>query len=278
MQRVLKDQLRRAFDERALQVHYQPKFHLTTGGLRGVEALLRWRTADGTWVAPSTFVPLLEEMEMISEVGAWLFERTAMDCAWWRDRGLDVGRMAINVSPLQLRCKNFLSWVLTVSDSWSLLGTGLDIELTESTLLPEPANMAAAMDALVAADVRFALDDFGTGYSSLDLLMRLPVRYLKIDRSFVGRMLSNAKAASLVEAIIQMSHAIGLETIAEGVETADQLHRLRALGADIGQGHYFLPAMSREELLEQLRPRSGRCFHPAAAGWSGTMPASAQSA
>jgi EAL domain-containing protein (putative c-di-GMP-specific phosphodiesterase class I) len=111
------------------------------------------------------------------------------------------------------------------------------------------------MEALVGANVRFALDDFGMGYSSLDLLMRLPVSYLKIDRSFIARMLSSCKAGALVEAIVRMGHEIGLETIAEGIETPEQLQRLWELRCEIGQGHYFCAALAREQLLEWHRTR-----------------------
>ncbi|MEJ0040524.1 MAG: EAL domain-containing protein [Gammaproteobacteria bacterium] len=259
---VLRDQLQRALDQRELQVHYQPKFHLATGALQGVEALLRWQTHAGVWISPETFVPVLEETGMIDEVGTWLFERTATDSAYWRSHGQSVVRMAINVSPVQLRRKEFLSWVLSTCGSWRALDTGLDIELTESTLLPQSNEFVTAMHALAAANVRLALDDFGTGYSSLGLLMRLPVRHLKIDRSFVAQMSSSRKALAVVEAIIRMGREIGLETIAEGIETGQQLQHLRALGCDIGQGYYFSPALCRDELLTHLQsidtaPRSG---------------------
>jgi EAL domain-containing protein (putative c-di-GMP-specific phosphodiesterase class I) len=193
-------------------------------------------------------------------VGGWLFEQAAADAAWWRRRGLDIGRIAINVSPLQLRHADFLPWVLSMCGSWKAQGTVLDIELTESALLGEPGNIVEAMEALVGANVRFALDDFGMGYSSLDLLMRLPVSYLKIDRSFVARMLSSCKAATLVEAIVRMGHEIGVETIAEGIETAEQLQRLWELECELGQGHYYCAAMDREQLLEwrRSRPRLAR--------------------
>lgn len=255
MRRVPRERLKRAFENRELQVHYQPKFHLDTFELRGVEALLRWHTPANDWISPSIFVPMLEETGLIGEVGAWLFEQAAADADWWRRRGLDIGRIALNVSPLQLRSDDFLPWVLNMCGSWNSQGTALDIELTESALLSEPERIVDAMEALVGANVRFALDDFGMGYSSLDLLMRLPVSYLKIDRSFIARMLTSCKADALVEAIVRMAHEIGVETIAEGIETADQLQRLWELNCEIGQGHYFCPAMAREQLLEWLRTR-----------------------
>lgn len=255
MGRVLMDRLRRAVVERNLQLHYQPKFHLASMEMRGVEALLRWRLPEGDWVSPSIFVPMLEKAGLIGEVGAWLFERAAADAAWWRQQGLDIGRIAINVSPLQLQSDEFLPWMLNRCDAWNAQGTMFDAELTESTLLSNPGRIVDAMEALVGANVRFALDDFGMGYSSLDLLMRLPVSYLKIDRSFVAGMLTCTKADLLVEAIVRMGHEVGVEVIAEGIETSDQLQRLWELGCDIGQGYHFSPARAREPLLEWLRTR-----------------------
>src|SRR5690606_10929376 len=158
MQSMLKKQLQRAFQLGELQVHYQPKFHLATGGLHGVEALLRWRTVSGQWIAPATFVPVLEDTGLIDDVGIWLFQRTAADAAYWRCQGCDVGRVAINVSLLQLRRAGFLDWVLAISSSWSEWGASLELELTESSLLPDPAAMVEPMNALAAANVRFALD------------------------------------------------------------------------------------------------------------------------
>lgn len=258
MQSMLKRQLQRAFEIGELGVHYQPKFHLDSGRLQGVEALLRWQTGNGRWIGPAIFVPLLEETGLIDDVGMWLFQRAAADVAYWRCRGQHIGHVAINVSPLQLRRAGFLDWVLSISSSWSEWGAALQLELTESAILAEPAAMVEPMNALAAADVLFALDDFGMGYSSFDLLMQVPASYLKIDRSFIARMLENPKAATLVEVLVRLAHQMELQAIAEGVETASQLARLQALGCDIGQGHYFTPALDRDGLLDYLALRHGR--------------------
>lgn len=265
MNAALRRQLQRALERHELKVHYQPKFHLFTGELQGVEALLRWRTRTGSWIEPSAFVPVLEETGMINEVGAWLFECAASDSAYWHSQGQLRVRVAINISPWQLREQGFLSWVLSICGAWQ--GTGLDLELTESALLPDTYDVVGALDALTAANVRIALDDFGTGYSSLSLLTRLPVRHLKIDRSFVAQLGVSRKAEAIVEAVIRLGRKIGLETIAEGIETEQQLEGLRNLGCDIGQGYYFSPALSREDLLGSLlsRPLVGttpRCRDP----------------
>lgn len=249
---TMERQLRKAFAQGHLQVHYQPKIRLADGTLQGVEALLRWRSDSG-WVAPSVFVPLLEDTGMILDVGTWLFQRTAADAVYWREQGTQIGSIAINVSALQLQKSGFLEWVLEIADDWRRCGASLQLELTESALLPEPQSMVAAMDALAAADVKFALDDFGMGYSSLDLLMQLPVSYVKIDRGFISRMGSHPKATTVVDAIIKLAHTLRLETIAEGIETKEQLEWLARLRCDVGQGHYFCGALDREQMLAWLR-------------------------
>lgn len=269
MQLVYRNQLRRAFAQDEIRVHYQPKFHLATGALQGVEALLRWRTPAGTSIAPASFVPMLEETGLIERVGTWLFARAAEDTGYWHSHGLNVARVAINVSPLQLRCRNFRSWLLAMCGSWHESGIGLDLELTESSLLPDAGELADLLESLIAARVRIALDDFGIGYSSLSLLAQLPVSYLKIDRSFVTQMTTSAKVASVVRAIVRLGHELGVETVAEGIETSEQLHCLQAQGCDIGQGHLFCPALGREELLAWLR--GGEAANPPlpADTWSG---------
>jgi EAL domain-containing protein (putative c-di-GMP-specific phosphodiesterase class I) len=183
---------------------------------------------------------MLEETGLIERVGTWLFDRAAADCEYWRQGGLQVPRMAINVSPLQLRCTHFRSWLLSIC------------ELTESSLLPGADELVVMLESLVAANVRLALDDFGVGYSSLSLLTRLPVSYLKIDRSFIAGMAACGKAGLVVRAITRLGHEMGMEAVAEGIETMEQLRRLQREGCDIGQGHLFCPAVGREELLERL--------------------------
>jgi len=251
----LRQALLRALERRQFKVHYQPKFHLSSGELQGVEALLRWRTDTGRWIAPSVFVPVLEQTGVINEVGAWLFECAAADSIYWNSHGQNVVRVAINISPTQLCERNFRTWLLSSCAAWQAGGAGLDLELTESALLPDSFDVIGALNLLSAANVRIALDDFGTGYSSLSLLTRLPVRDLKIDRSFVAQLGISRKAEVVVGAIIRLARDIGLGIIAEGIETEQQLEHLRDLGCDIGQGYYFSPALSREDLLSRLRQR-----------------------
>ncbi len=249
----LKQQLQRALESQQFKVHYQPKFHLSSGELQGVEALLRWRTDAGTWIAPSAFVPVLERTGMINDVSAWLLERAAADAMYWHLHGQNVKRVAVNISPLQLRDSHDRNMLLANCASWRAGGVKLDLELTESALMPSAGDVVGALDALAATNVRIALDDFGTGYSSLSLLARLPVRELKIDRSFVAQLGGSRKAALVVGAIIRLAREMGLQVIAEGIENERQLAHLRQLGCDIGQGFFFSAALNRDDLLARLQ-------------------------
>ncbi|HEX7115866.1 MAG TPA: EAL domain-containing protein [Steroidobacter sp.] len=245
-------ELRTAARGREFALHYQPKIRLETGELEGVEALLRWRRGSGAWVSPAAFTPMLERMGLIEEVGHWIFEQAAADCEYWLASGRCARRVAINVSPLQLRDRQSLASMLQVCSGWRVPGTGLDLELTESALIEESDELIAVLEELSAANVIVALDDFGCGYSSLSRLSRLPVRHLKIDRSFTAQLGTNPRARLIVEAIIRLGRALGMEVVAEGIETREQLSLLRSLGCTTGQGFFFSPALTREDLLPFL--------------------------
>lgn len=244
--------MRSAVARRELALHYQPKFRLDTGELEGVEALLRWRRQSGAWVSPTAFMPLLERMGLIEEVGSWIFDRAAADCSYWRAKGRCARRVAINVSPLQLRDARALAAVRDTCSRWQVPDTGLDIELTESALIDYSDDLVDMLEQLSAANITIALDDFGCGYSSLSLLSRLPVRHLKIDRSFTSQLGLNPRAQPIVEAIIRLGQTLGMEIVAEGIETREQLLELQLLGCHIGQGFLFSRAVGRDQLMKLL--------------------------
>jgi len=248
----LSRELHAAARGREFALHYQPKIRLETGELEGLEALLRWRRGSGAWVSPAAFMPMLERMGLIEEVGHWIFEQAAADCEYWLASGRCARRVAINVSPLQLRDSRSLASMLAVCSGWRVPGTGLDLELTESALIEDSDELIAVLEELSAANVIVALDDFGCGYSSLSLLSRLPVRHLKIDRSFTAQLGINPRARPIVEAITRLGRALGMEVVAEGIETREQLSLLRTLGCTIGQGFLFSPALKREDILPLL--------------------------
>jgi diguanylate cyclase (GGDEF)-like protein len=254
---TLEQKLRRALERDEFSLHYQPKLFLKTETLHGVEALLRWRT-EGQWISPARFIPVLEGSGMIEEVGYWVFERAARDSLHWRHMGLRRLRVAVNVSPLQLRQPDFLTRVAQIAGTWARQGLGLDLEITESAIMTDVERMVGALEELSKANVLIALDDFGTGYSSLSLLAKLPLHQIKIDRSFIAELGTKLKSTAVVEAMIRMAHTFGMQTIAEGIETAEQLGRLRALGCDVGQGYLFSRPVSAQELPAFLAARAAQ--------------------
>ncbi len=237
---ALEGRLAGALDRGEFLLHYQPKVRVSNGSLEGFEALLRWQDTQDGLVPPSIFVPLLERSGAIVDVGEWIFLQAVRDMQNWFSAGLTPVRVAINVSPLQLRRRDFVSHVLTNMRPACELGAGaIDIEITESMLLQDLELTIRKLKELREAGVGIAIDDFGTGYSSLSLLPRLPIDTLKIDRSFVQSIADSSKGMTLVSTIVSLARAFDLRTVAEGVETAMQLRMLRLIKCDEAQGYLF---------------------------------------
>lgn len=234
----LETRLAGALERDEFLLHYQPKIDLTTGFIEGFEALLRWQDAEEGLVPPSVFIPLLERSGAIVDVGAWVLLQAAHDIHLWRDSGCPDVRVAVNVSPLQLRRRDFAAQVLSCVGS-SKGAAGIDIEITESMLMQDIELSTRKLAELRDAGVGVAIDDFGTGYSSLRLLSGLPVTTLKIDRTFVQNGCLSQGGLTLVSTIISLARSFGMKTVAEGVETAEQLRMLRGLDCDQAQGYYF---------------------------------------
>jgi PAS domain S-box-containing protein/diguanylate cyclase (GGDEF)-like protein len=234
----LESRLAGALERDEFRLHYQPKIDLTTGMIEGFEALLRWQDSEEGLVLPSIFIPLLERSGAIVDVGAWVLLQAAHDIHLWRDAGHPGIRVAVNVSPLQLRRRDFAAQVLSCVGS-SKGNAGIDIEITESMLMQDIELSTRKLAELRDAGVGVAIDDFGTGYSSLRLLSRLPVTTLKIDRAFVQNGCESQGGLTLVSTIISLARSFGMKTVAEGVETAEELRMLRGLDCDQAQGYYF---------------------------------------
>lgn len=247
--------LRSAVRNGEIEVHYQPQV-TSTGFVTGVEALVRWRHPSGSMLSPDTFIPLAEESELICEVG---LEVVRLACEtlrhWSDDSATSTLRMAVNVSPVQLSDRGFLSSVSTIVDSYGVDPALLEFELTESALSTDAEAVLETMKALEGIGVTWALDDFGTGYSSLSLLRSLPVRKLKIDRRFVDGAVGQEGARRLLGKIVEISQVMGMEALAEGVETADQLDLLVDLGCVHFQGYFFSRPLTRESLERWLDER-----------------------
>ena len=251
----LENRLRIAVLDEQFILHYQPKVEIATNRITGLEALIRWRSPELGMVPPNDFVPLLEETGLILEVGKWVLKQAVSDFRRWEARGLNPPRIAVNISPLNLREANFANDVkrLAAHDGAGLLQ--LDLEITESLIMEDIEHSILKLESLKAAGIGIAIDDFGTGYSSLSYIARLPVNSLKIDRSFIAGMTSSAHNMTIVSTIISLAHSLNLKVVAEGVETKDQLQLLRLLRCDEMQGYLFSRPLPIEE-VERLMGNS----------------------
>jgi diguanylate cyclase (GGDEF)-like protein/PAS domain S-box-containing protein len=248
---VLENKLRQAIEKEEFVLYYQPKVDLGTRAVVGVEALIRWQSPDKGLVPPFQFIPLLEETGLILQVGAWALNRAARDHRAWTEQGLKPPRVAVNVSAIQLRQRDFVG-VVEQAIIDGVAPTGIDLEITESLVMEDIKLNIGKLKALRALGVNIAIDDFGTGYSSLGYLAQLPVQSLKIDRSFIIKMGEDPNAMTLVSTIISLAHSLRLKVIAEGVETEEQAKFLRLLRCDEMQGYLFSKPVPEKQLVALL--------------------------
>ena len=237
----LETTLRRAVENRDLRLTFQPICDLFTGRLVSVEALARWRTEAGEEVEPTRFIPVAEESGLIVPLGRWAIEEATRTLAEWdRRAGGDCGiSVAVNLSPIQLQRDSLVPVVEQALEAAGLKGSRLKLELTESALVTDPERTAAIMHSLKELGATIAMDDFGTGYSNLAFLQKLPIDILKIDRSFVTGMLADRDKVAIVRAILSLATALGMRTVAEGVETHELVQTLAAMGCTMGQGFFY---------------------------------------
>jgi diguanylate cyclase (GGDEF)-like protein len=252
----LRERLEAALEANAFVLHYQPVVDLADGSIAGVEALVRWPQPNGDILPPAEFVPLAEESGQIVPLGRWVLQEATRQAARWRKLmpASQAFSMAVNVASRQLQDANFHEVVAATLRRARLAPGDLVLEVTESALLDDGEATADNIARLKAAGIRLALDDFGTGYSSLSHLRRFPIDQLKIDRSFVSGIDEDAHGErALVRSIIRLAGALDLETVAEGIEKPEQVARLRALGASLGQGYHFARPMEAAALTRLLR-------------------------
>jgi EAL domain-containing protein (putative c-di-GMP-specific phosphodiesterase class I) len=236
---TLENQLRQALDKGEFVLHYQPKVNLESGKLASAEALIRWNDPRTGLVPPSRFIPVLEETGLIYEVGRWALRKAIDDYLRWRGAGLPAVRIAVNVSPLQLRNRGFIAEIKEAIGIGAQAQDGLELEITESLIMEDINHNIATLHAIRGMGVNVAIDDFGTGFSSLSYLAKLPVDTLKIDRSFVVDMTAGPQGLALVSTIISLAHSLKLKVVAEGVEIEEQARLLRLLSCDEMQGYLF---------------------------------------
>jgi EAL domain-containing protein (putative c-di-GMP-specific phosphodiesterase class I) len=248
--------LRRAVEAGEFVLHYQPQVDMRSGRIVGLEALSRWNRPAQGLISPATFIPLLEESELIFEFGAWVLRQAMDDYRHWSAKGLSVPPIAVNVSPHQLRHPDFIAQLEHALGRESAGRAPLDIEITEGVLLEKTEDVIAKLNGIRLLGVQVAIDDFGTGYSSLRYLARLPIDTLKIDRSFISAMTEDADDMAIVSSIIALAHGLDLNVVAEGVETEEQRKLLRLLRCDQMQGFLFSAAVAKDKMDEILKAES----------------------
>ena len=242
-QLALQHDLRSAIERNELQLYYQPKIHAKSGQITGVEALLRWQHAVRGFVPPNLFIPIAERFGLIGTIGNWVIDEACRQMSEWRKQGLRM-RVAVNLSVHQLRQEDLVQRVRIAVDHFRVDPALLTFEITESVAMEDTQETMRAFSQLAAVGVSLAIDDFGTGYSSLSYLRKLPARQLKIDQSFVQDLGASQDALAVVDAVIKLAHALGLNVVAEGVETARQRDILLTLQCDELQGYLFARPMA----------------------------------
>ena len=245
--------VRRALEREELRVHYQPKVDLLTGEIVGVEALIRWLHPERGLVPPAEFIPVAEDCGLMVPIGRWVLAEACHQAQAWQDLGIAPIRVAVNVSPTELRARDFLKGVDTILTETGLAANLLELELTETFLAQDSTATLSVLQGVKQLGLRLALDDFGTGYSSLNHLRRFPIDTLKIDRSFVRSITTNSDDASIVCAVISMGKDLHMRVVAEGVETREQLAFLRDRECPFGQGDYFGKPLTARECMQLLR-------------------------
>ncbi|OOY35197.1 hypothetical protein BOV90_12070 [Solemya velum gill symbiont] len=249
---ALETALRSAFDNEEYVLHYQPQVSLLDGRLIGVEALLRWNRPRHGLVSPDQFIPVLEETGLITDVSYWVLQESCKCLKRWHDSGFDHLRMAINISPVQFKNKNFLAIIEKMLQEVEVSPSHVELEIAEGTVMDDPQYAESLLNDLHNLGLEIAIDDFGTGYSSLSSLMDLPFDTLKIDRAFIKGLPENKESASFCEAIIALAKALKLQTVAEGVEEVSQLQFLNRIGCTIMQGFYFSKPFPSQEIEKML--------------------------
>ncbi len=252
----LERELRQALERNELFLEYQPCIDLQSLRPVSLEALIRWRTADGTYIPPSRFIPIAEQSSLIVEIGDWVLRTVCLQLSEWQRQHVPLLPVSVNISVRQFEHTQLATVVSVLADEMGIDASLLHFEITESAAMQNSQQHLGALQALRNLGSRILIDDFGTGYSSLSYLKHLPIDTLKIDRAFVRDMAVDANDAAIVRAIVGVAKSLGLQLVAEGIETAEQLECLRKLECECGQGFYFSPPVSADacrSMLWQLR-------------------------
>jgi diguanylate cyclase (GGDEF)-like protein len=247
---AMRTQLHRALELGEFELFYQPVISIADGRFAGAEALIRWRHPVRGLVPPDEFIPTAENSGLIVPIGQWALREACRQAASWIERGLPPMFVAVNVSPVQFRRGDLERHVADALAESGLDSRLLELEITESTLIGDDVTLQTTLNRIGTSGVSFSIDDFGTGYASFGYLKRFDIRKLKIDKSFIGDLLSDRNNSAIVNAIIQMAHGLGLAVVAEGVEDAETLEVIRGYGAQYAQGYYFSRPVPAAQFVE----------------------------
>lgn len=250
----LETALRRALERKEFLLHYQPRIDLASNRITGMEALVRWQHPERGLISPCEFISLAEETGLILPLGEWVLRTACAQNRAWQQAGLPALRVSVNLSACQIRQADLITCIDRILTETGLKPEYLELEITESVLMSDIQSTFQILTAIRQKGITLAMDDFGTGYSSLSYLKLFPLDYVKIDRSFVRDMTQNPNDAALVRTIIAMTENLNLHSVAEGVETAEQLAFLRRYGCTGVQGYYFSPPVPAEEFVKLLQP------------------------
>src|SRR5581483_4775105 len=251
---TLVSELRRAIEQRELTLYYQPKAALDSGTVKSVEALLRWKHPERGLVGPDEFIPLAQQTGLIKPLTLYVLDEALSQCHEWQRAGLNLG-VAVNLSVRNLLDTDFPNQVRRLLQKREVDPGLLQLEITESTMLSDPVRTKRVLDKLASMGIALSIDDFGTGYSSLSYLSQLPVNEIKIDRSFVMNMAESDNDAVIVRSTIDLGRNLGLEVVAEGVETEQAWDQLSELGCTLAQGYYLSRPVPAAELTQWLLRR-----------------------
>ena len=247
-----------ALRRREMAVHFQPQVELATGRITGLEALIRWNHPTRGLLTPASFIPIAERTGFVIPMGHWIFEEACSQLKLWRAEGIAPQVLSVNVSGVQFKGASELEREIEASlTRWDIDPSHLELELTESVLMEATQRHSNTLQRLRQLGTKLSIDDFGTGYSSLSYLKNSPVDGVKLDKSFAEGLGEDATDTALVRKIIEMCHTLGLEVLAEGIETPEQAALLKEMGCDLGQGYYFahpLPSDAFAELPKAFLP------------------------
>ncbi|WP_428508009.1 putative bifunctional diguanylate cyclase/phosphodiesterase [Roseateles sp.] len=249
---LLESRLSQALEKGEFELHYQAQCRLSDRRLSGFEALLRWRSVDGL-IPPDRFIPLAEASGLIVPIGRWVLQQACAQARAWQEAGLGEPMVAVNISPRQFQHPEFMEMVRQTLQRSGVNPGQMELEITEGAVMDEADGSTAQLHALRALGLHLAIDDFGTGYSSLAYLRRFPINRLKIDRSFITDLMRRSEDAAIVQALIQLSHSLGLTVVAEGVEDLSQEACLREWGCDLMQGYVYARPVPAAQASEMLR-------------------------